>query len=47
MILPSNTAERAKLRAQVFGAGYSLPTMSIDEYLTTEKGRGNIITGGG
>ncbi|KAL9715334.1 Type 2A phosphatase-associated protein 42 [Leucoagaricus gongylophorus] len=47
MILPSNMAERAKLRAQVFGAGYSLPTMSIDEYLTTEKGRGNIITGGG
>jgi len=46
-ILPSNVVERTKLRAKVFGPGYNLPTMSIDEYLTTEKERGNIITGGG
>lgn len=46
-ILPSNAAERARLQAQVFGPGYNLPTMSIDEYLEIEKQRGNIITGGG
>ncbi|KAG6889835.1 hypothetical protein C0995_014313 [Termitomyces sp. Mi166 len=46
-ILPSNAAERARLQQQVFGPGYRLPTMSIDEYLQIEKERGNIITGGG
>ncbi|KXN92242.1 hypothetical protein AN958_08695 [Leucoagaricus sp. SymC.cos] len=46
-ILPSNAVERARLQAQVFGSGYNLPTMSIDEYLAIEKERGNIITGGG
>ncbi|KAJ3568639.1 hypothetical protein NP233_g5580 [Leucocoprinus birnbaumii] len=46
-ILPSNAAERARLQAQVFGPGYNLPTMSVDEYLAIEKERGNIITGGG
>ncbi|KAG6868814.1 hypothetical protein C0993_009696 [Termitomyces sp. T159_Od127] len=46
-ILPSNAAERARLQQQVFGPGYRLPTMSIDEYLKIEKERGNIITGGG
>ncbi|KAF5358471.1 hypothetical protein D9756_001392 [Leucocoprinus leucothites] len=46
-ILPSNAAERARLQAQVFGPGYNLPTMSMDEYLAIEKERGNIITGGG
>ncbi|KAF9469306.1 TAP42-like protein [Collybia nuda] len=46
-ILPSDTAERARLQAQVFGPGHRLPTMSIDEYLQIERERGNIITGGG
>lgn len=46
-ILPSDTAERARLQAQVFGPGYNLPTMSVDEYLQIEKERGNVITGGG
>ncbi|KAF8643856.1 hypothetical protein AX16_008873 [Volvariella volvacea WC 439] len=46
-ILPSNASQRARLQAQVFGPGYNLPTMSIDEYLQIEKERGNIITGGG
>lgn len=46
-ILPSNAAERARLQAEVFGPGYNLPTMSMDEYLEIEKQRGNIITGGG
>ncbi|KAG5353105.1 hypothetical protein C0989_010309 [Termitomyces sp. Mn162] len=46
-ILPSNVVERARLQQQVFGPGYRLPTMSIDEYLQIEKERGNIITGGG
>ncbi|KDR73530.1 hypothetical protein GALMADRAFT_616131 [Galerina marginata CBS 339.88] len=46
-ILPSDAGERARLQAQVFGPGYRLPTMSIDEYLEIERQRGNIITGGG
>ncbi|GLB34717.1 putative serine threonine protein phosphatase PP2A-associated protein [Lyophyllum shimeji] len=46
-ILPSNAADRARLQAGVFGPGYRLPTMSIDEYLQIERERGNIITGGG
>ncbi|KAF9446329.1 hypothetical protein P691DRAFT_673853 [Macrolepiota fuliginosa MF-IS2] len=46
-ILPSNAAERARLQTQVFGPGYNLPTMSVDEYLEIERERGNIITGGG
>lgn len=46
-ILPSDATSRARLQAQVFGAGHRLPTMSIDEYLQIERERGNIITGGG
>ncbi|TFL01351.1 TAP42-like family-domain-containing protein [Pterulicium gracile] len=48
-ILPSGTtaADRARLKAQVFGPDHSLPTMTIDEYLEIEQERGNIITGGG
>ncbi|TFK42393.1 TAP42-like protein [Crucibulum laeve] len=46
-ILPSDAGERARLQQQVFGPGYNLPTMSIDEYLQIENERGNIITGGG
>ncbi|KAF7363805.1 Serine/threonine protein phosphatase PP2A-associated protein [Mycena sanguinolenta] len=46
-ILPSGSSDRARLAAQVFGPGYRLPTMSIDEYLQIEQERGNILTGGG
>ncbi|KAF9013998.1 TAP42-like protein [Cyathus striatus] len=46
-ILPSDAGERARLQRQVFGPGYNLPTMSIDEYLQIEQERGNVITGGG
>ena len=46
-ILPSDAGERARLQAQVFGPGYNLPTMSVDEYLEIERQRGNIISGGG
>ncbi|KAJ7632949.1 TAP42-like protein [Roridomyces roridus] len=46
-ILPSGSSDRARLAAQVFGPGYRLPTMSIDEYLRIEEERGNILTGGG
>ncbi|KAJ7583052.1 serine/threonine protein phosphatase PP2A-associated protein [Mycena floridula] len=46
-ILPSGSADRERLQAQVFASGHRLPTMSIDEYLEIERQRGNIITGGG
>lgn len=47
-ILPAGeSANRARLQAQVFRADHRLPTMSIDEYLEVERERGNIITGGG
>lgn len=47
-ILPSTaTAERARLRSEVFRPDHRLPTMTIDEYLEEEKRRGNIISGGG
>jgi hypothetical protein len=46
-ILPSNATERARLQTEVFGPGYKLPTMTVDEYLQIERERGNILTGGG
>ncbi|TFY70267.1 hypothetical protein EVG20_g2743 [Dentipellis fragilis] len=46
-ILPSGTADRARLQQQVFQADHRLPSMTIDEYLEIERQRGNIITGGG
>ncbi|KAI9276944.1 TAP42-like protein [Phascolomyces articulosus] len=41
------TNKRQELRDQVFRPGWSLPTMTIDEYLQQEEERGNIIKGGG
>ncbi|KAI7849282.1 TAP42-like protein [Circinella umbellata] len=41
------TNKREELRDQVFRPGWSLPTMTIDEYLEQEEERGNIIRGGG
>jgi immunoglobulin-binding protein 1 len=41
------TDKRTLLRQDVFKAGHSLPTMSIDEYLEEERRRGGIIDGGG
>lgn len=41
------TNKRQQLKDQVFRPGWSLPTMSIDEYLQREEERGNIIRGGG
>ncbi|KAK9474585.1 TAP42-like protein [Dipodascopsis tothii] len=38
---------RNEVRQKVFGPGYVLPTMTIDEYLDEERRRGNIIEGGG
>ncbi|KAF8918835.1 TAP42-like protein [Mucidula mucida] len=46
-ILPSGTADRARLQSQVFGPGHILPSMTIEEYLEVERQRGNILTGGG
>lgn len=56
-ILPSNSSvsnssnnnidTRLRLQNEVFGPGYRLPTMSIDEYLQLEGERGNILQGGG
>ncbi|KAK0484004.1 TAP42-like protein [Armillaria novae-zelandiae] len=46
-ILPSGASERARHQAQVFGPGYNLPTMTIDQYLEVERQRGNILSGGG
>ena len=47
-ILPAGeSANRARLQAQVFRPDHRLPTMSIDEYLEIERERGNILTGGG
>lgn len=37
------TSERTKAQRQVFGPGYNLPTMSVDEYLEAEKRRGGIL----
>lgn len=39
--------KRTQLQQGVFRPDYSLPTMSIDEYLEEEKRRGGIIEGGG
>jgi immunoglobulin-binding protein 1 len=46
-LLPSGTPDRTRLQDAVFGPGYNLPTMTIDEYLEIEKARGGIIQGGG
>ncbi|KAK0463786.1 TAP42-like protein [Desarmillaria tabescens] len=46
-ILPSGASDRARHQAQVFGPGYNLPTMTIDQYLEVERQRGNILSGGG
>lgn len=40
------TNKRQALKDQVFRPGWSLPTMSIDDYLAQEEARGNIIRGG-
>ncbi len=40
------TGKREQLKNQVFGPGYNLPTMTIDQYLEQEMERGNIIQGG-
>ncbi|KAI7873985.1 TAP42-like protein [Lichtheimia hyalospora FSU 10163] len=41
------TNQRQAIKDQVFRPGWSLPTMSIDDYLAQEEARGNIIRGGG
>ncbi|KAG0170124.1 hypothetical protein DFQ28_009566, partial [Apophysomyces sp. BC1034] len=41
------TNKRQQLKDQVFRPGWSLPTMTIDEYLDQEMERGNFISGGG
>lgn len=56
-ILPSNSSvssssnnnidTRLRLQNEVYGPGYKLPTMSIDDYLQLENERGNILKGGG
>ncbi|KAG7448121.1 TAP42-like protein [Guyanagaster necrorhizus] len=46
-ILPFGASDRARHQAQVFGPGYNLPTMTIDQYLEVERQRGNILSGGG
>ncbi|KAK0196789.1 TAP42-like protein [Armillaria mellea] len=46
-ILPSGASDRARHQAQIFGPGYNLPTMTIDQYLEVERQRGNILSGGG
>lgn len=50
-LLPSSSGNnidtRLRLQNEVFGPGYRLPTMSIDEYLQLENERGNILQGGG
>lgn len=40
------TSKREQLKNQVFRPGWSLPTMTIEEYLQQEEERGNIIRGG-
>lgn len=40
-------SDRERLGIEVFRSSHRLPTMTIDEYLEEERGRGNIITGGG
>lgn len=37
---------RLALQDQVFGPGYRLPTMSVDEFLDLEYARGNVLQGG-
>ncbi|KAG0230328.1 hypothetical protein BGX31_005890 [Mortierella sp. GBA43] len=37
---------REDIKKSVFGPGYNLPTMTIEEYLEEERRRGNILSGG-
>jgi immunoglobulin-binding protein 1 len=37
---------RQRLHEAVFGPDHALPTMSIDEYLSREAQRGNVLSGG-
>ncbi|KDQ61168.1 hypothetical protein JAAARDRAFT_191276 [Jaapia argillacea MUCL 33604] len=48
-ILPSQptATHRAQLQSQVFSPDHRLPTMTVDEYLEIERGRGKFISGGG
>ncbi|KAH6918341.1 serine/threonine protein phosphatase PP2A-associated protein [Coprinopsis sp. MPI-PUGE-AT-0042] len=46
-ILPSDAGERQRLKAEVFGPGHNLPTMSVDELLEVERSRGKFLSGGG
>lgn len=51
-ILPSTSSTtsydtRLRLQNSVFQPSHRLPTMSIDEYLSIEQERGNILKGGG
>ena len=39
--------DRKQIASDAFKYGHSLPTMTIDEYLSLERKRGNIIEGGG
>ena len=44
ILLPSRQDQtRSRLQTQVFKPSHNLPTMSIDEYLTKEFQRGNVI----
>ena len=53
-ILPSRSSSassastnRIKLRAEVFRPDWTLPTMTIDEYLDDQRDMGNFLSGGG
>ncbi|PLW30249.1 hypothetical protein PCANC_24675 [Puccinia coronata f. sp. avenae] len=52
-ILPSRSSassastNRIKLRAEVFRPDWTLPTMTIDEYLDDQRAMGNFLSGGG
>lgn len=42
----SALSTRLALQDTVFGPGYRLPTMSVDEFLDIEYARGNVLQGG-
>jgi len=52
-ILPSRSSassastNRVKLRAEVFRPDWTLPTMSVDQYLDEQRAMGNFLSGGG
>ncbi|OAV92031.1 hypothetical protein PTTG_05718 [Puccinia triticina 1-1 BBBD Race 1] len=52
-ILPSRSSassastNRIKLRAEVFRPDWTLPTMTIDDYLDEQRAMGNFLSGGG